>query len=94
MIITELTDHELYKFKELVYLPREVYVEAVINAFYKLYYPSQNMKASFKDWVSNVQQTFKKLNDLAFYYLKEINTEKSRIIIFLLKYYHEIYSTE
>ncbi len=54
MIESEIKEHDLYKYKELVYLPREAFVEAITNAFYKLYYPSQNQNSNFNLWVSNV----------------------------------------
>jgi hypothetical protein len=54
ILIDEITGHPFYKDTEIQYLPREAFVEAVIRVFYKLYYPSENLKTKFQTWEKNV----------------------------------------
>lgn len=36
----EILNHEQYKMVDLIYLPREAYVECLLKVFYQIYYPT------------------------------------------------------
>ena len=73
-----------------LYLPREAFVECLIQVMYELYYPSKKFSGKFTQWELNVKQTFQRLNDLAYYYLRTITNRQSRMIMFLLKLNQDI----
>ena len=46
----EIQNHEDYKRQELIFLPREAFVECVIKVFYDLYYPTDVLRNKFNLW--------------------------------------------
>jgi hypothetical protein len=58
---------------EFRYLPREVYVESVMDVFFNLFYPSM---LNILEWKQTVQQTFQQLYNLVSLYLRNLKTTK------------------
>eukprot|EP00347_Sterkiella_histriomuscorum_P010832 403374756 len=88
-LIKEILKNPHYLDTDFKYLPKEAFVESVIKVFFEIYYPSEQV-FDFVVWENNVKSTFQRLNDLSFYYQGVTQTQESRVIIFLLRYYQEI----